>query len=430
MRRNRNDAAAIVDRWLAPWPTLPHATGREPSCPMLAWAACGGMALTGFTDEAPVLSPSAAIGVLAQSLHRLRDLTGSCGTPVDLDVGTVIGARAALRGFHRQGDVSAGGLTRLLRAGDGWIALALPRDDDVASVPAIIGDTGTGDPWHDVTEFATRTAARDVVDRAQLLGVASAVVPPPGMMTDAAPFEVSRIAEPATDLSLTGATVVDFSSLWAGPLCGHILTRAGAQVIKVESTSRPDGARVGDPDFFAWLHRDQQFLRIDFASTSGRAELADHVAAADIVIEASRPRALENLGVAPHQVTHRPGRIWVSITGGGRSRPMQVDFGDDAAAGGGLVGWTDRGPVFCADAIADPLSGVSAALAVAASARSGGGHLIDVSMTNTAAAFAAAENDCPGEHHVITDGPDWSVSCSFEDNTQPVLAPRPPTPPH
>ncbi|MEE3853083.1 CoA transferase [Gordonia sp. LSe1-13] len=430
MRRNRNDAAAIVDRWLAPWPTLPHLAGREPSCPMLAWAACGGMALTGFADEAPVLSPAAAIGLLAQSLHRLRDLTESCGAPVDLDVETVIGARAALRGFHRQGDVSAGGLTRLLRAADGWVALALPRDDDVASVPAIIGDAGTGDPWRDVTEFAARTAARDVVDRAQLLGVASAVVPPPGTMTDAAPFEVSRIAEPATDLSLTEATVVDFSSLWAGPLCGHILTRAGAQVIKVESTSRPDGARVGDPDFFAWLHRDQQFRRIDFASTSGRTELADLVATADIVIEASRPRALENLGVAPHQVTHRPGRIWVSITGGGRQRPMQVDFGDDAAAGGGLVGWTDHGPVFCADAIADPLSGVSAALAVAASARSGGGHLIDVSMTNTAAAFAATENDCPGEHHVITDGPGWSVSCSFENSTQPVLAPRPPTAPY
>ena len=39
--------------------------------------------------------------------------------------------------------------------------------------------------------------------------------------------------------------VVDLSSLWAGPLVGHLLLRAGARVVKVESTTRPDGARRG-----------------------------------------------------------------------------------------------------------------------------------------------------------------------------------------
>ena len=42
-------------------------------------------------------------------------------------------------------------------------------------------------------------------------------------------------------------------------------------------------------------------------------------------------------------------------------------FGDDAAVSGGLVGGTDGEPVFCGDAIADPLTGLHAALGVAES---------------------------------------------------------------
>ena len=43
---------------------------------------------------------------------------------------------------------------------------------------------------------------------------------------------------------------------------------------------------------------------------------------------------------------------------------MRVALGDDAAAAGGLVGWVDDGPVFLADAVADPLTGLVAANAI------------------------------------------------------------------
>ena len=43
--------------------------------------------------------------------------------------------------------------------------------------------------------------------------------------------------------SMAGLVVADLSALWAGPLVGRLLARAGARVIKVESTSRLDGAR-------------------------------------------------------------------------------------------------------------------------------------------------------------------------------------------
>ena len=60
-------------------------------------------------------------------------------------------------------------------------------------------------------------------------------------------------------------------------------------------------------------------------------------------------------------------------------------FGDDAAVAGGLVGRSAAGPVFCGDAIADPLTGLESVLAVADSLRRGGGEIVEVSMAAVAA---------------------------------------------
>lgn len=189
-------------------------------------------------------------------------------------------------------------------------------------------------------------------------------------------------------------------------------------MVKVESDTRPDGAR-SDPRFFDWLHAGHTVVSLDFHSTA----LAELLAAADVVIEASRPRALAQLGLAPGMRHHREGQVWLSITGYGRAEPDLVAFGDDAAVAGGLVGWDDGEPVFCADAIADPLSGICAALAVACCVRGGGGRLIDLSMRATAAAFASAPAVPHGPHPVYRDGPTWQVDCPHVGRCQAVLPP-------
>jgi hypothetical protein len=81
--------------------------------------------------------------------------------------------------------------------------------------------------------------------------------------------------------------------------------------------------------------------------------------------------------------------------------------------------------VFCADAIADPLTGVCGALAVARSIAAGGGELIDLSMRAVAAAFAAAPAVDHGPHQVRADG---TVSCARLGREQAVLAPGRPGP--
>jgi crotonobetainyl-CoA:carnitine CoA-transferase CaiB-like acyl-CoA transferase len=114
------------------------------------------------------------------------------------------------------------------------------------------------------------------------------------------------------------------------------------------------------------------------------------------VIESSRPRALEQLGVDVHRhMTTRATRVWVSITGYGRRGPgrNRVAFGDDAAVAGGLVAWEHAEPRFCADAIADPTTGLVAAAACLAALVAGGSWMLDIPMAGVAAHLAGPTLD-------------------------------------
>jgi crotonobetainyl-CoA:carnitine CoA-transferase CaiB-like acyl-CoA transferase len=194
-------------------------------------------------------------------------------------------------------------------------------------------------------------------------------------------------AAPATAVDMDGLRVVDLSSLWAGPLCTRLLREAGADVTKIESRSRPDGGRGGSPAFFDALNSGKEMVILDFDAE--RSRLQDLVGRADVVVEASRPQALAQFGVDAAQFLARDDgpHVWISITGYGRADP-RVAFGDDAAVGGGLVVEDDAGPCFCADAVADPLTGLVAADACLSALAGGDRVLLDIPMTRVAAAFA------------------------------------------
>jgi crotonobetainyl-CoA:carnitine CoA-transferase CaiB-like acyl-CoA transferase len=186
--------------------------------------------------------------------------------------------------------------------------------------------------------------------------------------------------------------VVDLSSLWAGPLCGALLAEAGARVLKVESATRPDGARLGSPAFFERLNASKQSVVLDLPGPDGVADLRRLISTADVVIEASRPRALQQMGIDALELLagDEGPRVWASITGHGRTgeRGTWVGFGDDAAVAGGLVVWDDEGPCFCADAVADPITGIVAAAAIAEALTADARVLLDLPLSTTAARFA------------------------------------------
>ncbi len=72
---------------------------------------------------------------------------------------------------------------------------------------------------------------------------------------------------------------------------------------------------------------------------------------------------------------------------------MRVGFGDDAAAAGGLVGVAEGGPVFIADAIADPITGLVAASTIVDLIGAGGRWVVDVALARVAAAVAQRVSD-------------------------------------
>nr|WP_046282596.1 CoA transferase [Mycobacterium sp. UM_NZ2] len=348
-----------------------------------AWGASGLAWLTGQPDGRPDFSRAA---VLQRATHVLRRFTAVTG--VGADAAELLAGRAGLLGWTRSGRVSAGAASRLLAAADGWWALTLSRADDLDAVPALI-ESECSDPWAGITGWSSARRVAEVVARARLLDLPAAAL---GETAPGAPV-VRRVGPPGPIRGLPGALVVDLTSLWAGPLCGRLLAQAGATVIKVESPSRPDGTRAGTSAFFGWMNSGKLSCVLDFDRDAR--DLAQLLAAADVVLEGSRPAALARRGLGPLDVAGRPGRVWLQITAHGAERGY-VGFGDDAAVAGGLVGCdADGGPVFCADAIADPLTGIEAAAAVADSLARGGGELITVALAAVAANYAALPKHAP-----------------------------------
>lgn len=395
-------------------------------------AASGLMALTGEPDGPPLAPPAGLVPVLTELVAAIGSATANAGRPVTLSWEQVVAGRAGLLGLARRGRQSANGTARLVPAADGWLALSLARVDDIDAVGALVAPWGTrvrpaGDPWDRawlaVAGAAAHASAWDMAARARLLGMAAAPVPRPGTGAQAGPAQGRaglgpdaggggvpqdpagrsvpwrrvQVGLPTAPRPLPDVLVVDLSALWAGPLACAVLAGAGATVVKVELAGRPDGARC-QPEVYRWLHpADQPEVTVDVSGAPGRRRLRQLLAAADVVVESARPRALAQLGVGPHQVPGRPGRVWLSITGHGRRRPGAhwVAFGDDAAAAGGLVAWGDSGPAFVGDALADPLTGLWGALAVLRSAAVGGGCLVDLPMAAAAAVAAGPRSSWP-----------------------------------
>jgi crotonobetainyl-CoA:carnitine CoA-transferase CaiB-like acyl-CoA transferase len=260
----------------------------------------------------------------------------------------------------------------MVEAADGWLALSLARAWDWEAAPAWL--EAPVDDWEAVERAIADRPSGVLLDRAELLGLAVAAVD-----AEQGPCPSPTMAA----ASLDGVTVVDLSSLWAGPLCGFLLAERGARVLKVESVTRRDGARDGDPELYEALNASKQLVLLDLGTGPGRRELDRVLSTADVVVEASRPRALGALGWDPARAEASGCAAWVSITGYGRSSD-RVAFGDDAAAGAGLVRWLDGEPAFLGDALADPVAGMTAAAAVLDGFARGGRHLHDVSLVGAA----------------------------------------------
>lgn len=346
------------------------------------WDDCGLAGLTGRRSGPPLIGPGGVTSGMRALAERCADLSARIGNRVSVDGPSLLVERARITGHRRQGEVSVGGSCRLVRARDGWVAVSLAREDDVLAVPAWLEADVDGNHASALDAVIAQRDTAWLVERATLLGIPCAAL---GEVADGA-VPTQRIGDAAPAERAADLLVVDLSSLWAGPLCGRLLADAGMRVVKVESTRRPDGARRGPAEFFERMNSAKEHVTLDLAGASGRQDLADLLHSADVVIEASRPRALQQMGIDPMSSSVQ---VWLSITAHGRAQPMRVGFGDDAAVAAGLVVFDDRGPVFAGDAIADPITGLMGAVAVLDRLTLGGRWLVDLSLAGAARALSA-----------------------------------------
>lgn len=362
----------------------------DPRSPALLWAESGAMYLSGHADGSARVCP-APLAACAQGVWLALSALRPTFIDPHFNAYQLLGERAAIAGLTRQGRRSAGGACQLFDTADGVLALNLARADDHELLPAWLERAVDVSSLPAVLR-AFETAA--LVQRARLLGLAAAAVEPP--QPGPTWFHATQIT-PARRARSDSPLVIDLSSLWAGPLCAQTLADCGARVIKVESTTRPDGARSGPIRFYDLLNAGKESVALDFRDQPDRLRLRSLLARADIVIESARPRGLEQLGIfAAEILAENPGMVWLGITGYGRREPERnwIAYGDDAGVAAGLS-WLiggDRGdPVFCGDAIADPLTGLHAALLALASWQQGGGQLLDVSLHGVVSYCSAVE---------------------------------------
>ena len=189
----------------------------------------------------------------------------------------------------------------------------------------------------------------------------------PGWWTDV--FDRGFTALGPTGLS--GVTVVDFTSMWAGPLCTALLAATGATVVKIEPDCRLDGLRFGDGDdgrglspMFRALNGSKELASWDLRHCSHRSEFEQLVRSADLVVNSFSPRVLTNLGIAHDAMaTLSPGIASLSITAFPEATPEAdwVAYGSGVHAASGLAwdGETFEAPAF---SYPDPLAGLVAAV--------------------------------------------------------------------
>ncbi len=230
------------------------------------------------------------------------------------------------------------------------------------------------------------------------------------------PRRASEPGEPAApaggSLPYEGLRVLDLTSFWAGPLCTHGLAMLGADVLHLESTSRPDGTRLlaglrfSEPGWwersgiFAGLNADKRGVTLDLTTDRGRELLRRVLATCDVLVENNTPRVLDQLGLDVESLRAiRPDLVVVRMPGFGldgpwRDNPAFAFVIEDAAGLTWITGFPDERPIspYC---VGDSNAGTHALcallLALEHRRRTGEGVVVEAAMVDAALGVAAEQ---------------------------------------
>jgi crotonobetainyl-CoA:carnitine CoA-transferase CaiB-like acyl-CoA transferase len=209
---------------------------------------------------------------------------------------------------------------------------------------------------------------------------------------------------------LEGVRVADFTWVWAGPHCTLQLAHLGAEVIRVESASRPCVTRMLPPfaefepganrsGYFNQYNQGKRSITLDLKNARGIEVARRLCAASDVVVENFAAGVMERMGLGWESLRElRPDLIMIALSGYGATGPDRdkVSYGPAQVPLSGmssLTGYAGHPPMEVGISYGDPTAGLHGAVAVLAAlhhrAETGAGQYIDLSQWETSLAVLA-----------------------------------------
>ena len=206
---------------------------------------------------------------------------------------------------------------------------------------------------------------------------------------------------------LDGIRVADFCWAWAGPYGALQLAHLGAEVIRIESQTRPCPSRLIPPwadnekggfnrsGYFNQYNQGKRSLTLNLKKSEGLELAKKVVAKSDIVTENFAGGVMDKMGLG-YEVLRaiKPNIIMISLSGYGATGPEKgyVSYGPPQVALSGmssLTGYKDDQPRQAGFSYGDPNGGVHGTFAVMCAllhrAKTGNGQFIDLSQREACA---------------------------------------------
>src|SRR5919198_1356052 len=180
---------------------------------------------------------------------------------------------------------------------------------------------------------------------------------------------------------LAGIRVADFTWVWAGPFCTLQLAHLGAEVIRVETATRPCVTRLLPPyaefapgpnrsGYFNQYNQGKQSITLDLKRPEAIAAAKRLCAASDVVVENFAAGVMDRMGLGYDVLRGlRPDVVMIALSGYGATGPDRdkVSYGPAQVPLSGLssvTGYRGFPPMHVGISYGDPTAGLHGAVAV------------------------------------------------------------------